>query len=69
MATSMQIPEGDELVTLVRSLARLQGVPCDDPEFPEVVAAYRMFLFAVAALDRIDFPDAIEPAPVYTAAT
>ena len=67
MATPMQIPAGEDLVTLVRGLARLHGVPCDDPEFPEVVAAYRVFLFAVAAMDGIDLPDMVEPAPVYTA--
>ena len=67
MTSPMQIPEGEEAVELVRGLARLHGVPCDDDEFPQMVDAFRSLMAIVEALDAIDLEEETEPAGVYAA--
>ena len=68
MATTMRVPEGEELAALVRALAALHGIPCDDGEFPDTVAAFRQMMLSAQALDAVDWPESLEPAPVYHAA-
>ncbi len=64
----MEIPEGEALTNLVRSLVRWHGVPCEEDELPQLVEAFRMLMVAVRTLDSLPLPDDCEPAPVYEAA-
>jgi hypothetical protein len=60
-----EAPEDPAFDRLVRDLAAAQGMPSDDPEFGEVVAAFRGLWAAVDAIGRIPIDPAREPAPRY----
>lgn len=50
---------------LVRGLAIAHGMPHDDEEFSEVVAAFRELWAAVDAIDHMPVDPSREPAPRY----
>jgi hypothetical protein len=62
------LPGGSDaqaLERLVRELAEAQGMPHDDDEFVEVVAAYSSHWRAVVALDDMPVDHKCEPATLY----
>jgi hypothetical protein len=65
----VQTLDDESLASLLRALARGEGVPCDDAEFSGVVKAYRALAAMVRALDACPVPAECEPAPVYSADT
>jgi hypothetical protein len=61
--------DDESLASILRALARGEGIPSDDAEFPRVVEAYRALAAMVRALDGCPVPPECEPAPIYSPST
>jgi hypothetical protein len=61
--------DDESLASILRALARGEGIPCDDAEFARVVEAYRALATMARALEACPVPRECEPAPVYSLKT